>query len=83
LRASSGRGYFISVKPADKLEQEMRVWLEVSEGKALVRQLQGLTGKEVIAKGELAQMPANVGASVPPLGLYLRLGFAIEHAGAK
>jgi hypothetical protein len=83
LRFESGRGYFIAVKPADKAEQEMRVWLRAAEDKVLVRQLEGLSGKEVTAKGKLAQMPATVRASVPPLGLYLRHGFAIERAGAK
>ena len=82
LNFESGRGYFISVKPADKVEQEMRVWLRVSEDKVLVRQLQGLTGKEVIAKGKLGQMPEGVGASVPPLGMYLSR-FEIEGAGAR
>jgi hypothetical protein len=57
--------------------------LRAAEDKVLVRQLEGLSGKEVIAKGELAQMPANVRASVPPLGLYLRRGFAIKHAAAR
>jgi hypothetical protein len=28
-------------------------------------------------------MPQDVGASVPPLGLYLQPGFRIERAGAK
>jgi hypothetical protein len=83
LHFESGRGYFISVKPADKTEQEMRVWLRAAEDKVLVRKLQGLDGKEVTAKGKLAQMPENVGASVPPLGIYLRHGFNIEDAGAK
>ena len=83
LRFENGRGYFIAVKPADKAKEEMRVWLRAAEDKVLVRQLQGLSGKEVIAKGELVQMPANVRASVPPLGVYLRHGFAIEQAGKK
>jgi len=83
LRFENGRGYFIAVKPAGKVKEEMRVWLRAAEDKVLVRQLQGLSGKEVIAKGELAQMPANVRASVPPLGVYLRHGFAIEQAGKK
>jgi hypothetical protein len=82
LRFESGRGYFIAVKPANEKEQEMRVWLWISEDKVLVRQLQGLTGKEVIAKGKLGQMPEGVGASVPPLGMYLSR-FEIEGAGAR
>jgi hypothetical protein len=83
LHFESGRGYFISVKPADEAEQEMRVWLRAAENKELVRKLEGLDGKEVIAKGKLAQMPENVRASVPPLGIYLRYDFEIEPAGAK
>src|SRR5436190_22702067 len=42
LRFESGRGYFIAVKPANKTEQEMRVWLWISEQKRLVRKLEGL-----------------------------------------
>lgn len=84
LHIDTGRGYFISVKFRDQAKRESRVWLQVSENKILVEQLAGLTGKEVLAKGNLEQMPENVvGASVPPLGIYLRLNFEIEHAGAK
>ena len=71
LHFESGRGYFIAVKPATKTEAEIRVWLWISENKVLVRQLQGLNGKEVIASGKLAQLPEGHGASVPPLGLYM------------
>jgi hypothetical protein len=83
LHFESGRGYFISVKPADKVGREMRVWLSVTEDKVTGRKLQGLAGKEVTAKGKLEQMLEDVGASVPPLGIYLRLGFEIEPAGGK
>ncbi len=78
LHFESGRGYFISVKPADNAGRQMRVWLRAAEDKVLVRKLQGLEGKEVTAKGKLEQMPEDVGASVPPLGIYLCLGFEIE-----
>src|SRR5262245_56969127 len=57
LHFESGRGYFISVKPGGEREREMRVSLWISEDKALVRRLQGLEGKEVIAKGKIAQLP--------------------------
>ena len=83
LYFENGHGYFVTVKPADKAEQELRVWLRAAEDKALVRQMQELTGKEVIAKGKLAQMPENVGANVPPLGIYLRHGFTIEGGEKK
>jgi uncharacterized membrane protein affecting hemolysin expression len=71
------------VKPADKAGREMRVWLRAAEDKVLVRKLEGLDGKEVTAKGKLEQMPEDVRASVPPLGIYLRLGFEIEPTGGK
>jgi hypothetical protein len=83
LQFEHGHGYFITVKPADKAESEMRVWLRSGEDKALVRQMQELSGKEVSAKGELAQMPATVHSAVPPMGMYLRHGFTIEPGGAK
>jgi hypothetical protein len=76
-------GYFLSVPSVDKAGHETRVWLRTGEDKALVRELQGLDGKEVIARGDLAQMPRDVGSSVPPLGMYLQHGFKIERAGAK
>ena len=83
LHFESGRGYFLSVRPVDEAGRETRVWLRVAEDKALVRELQGLEGKEVIATGDLAQMPPDVRASVPPMGMYLQHGFRIERAGAK
>jgi hypothetical protein len=83
LQFESGRGYFIAVKPADKARRVMRVWLSVTEDKLTTGKLQGLNGKEVIARGKLEQLPEEVGASVPPLGIYLRLGFEIEAVAAK
>jgi hypothetical protein len=82
LRFESGRGYFIAVKPAKKTEQEMRVWLWISEDKGLVRKLQGLEGKEVLATGKLAQLPEGHHTSVPPLGLYMSR-FDIKEASAR
>ena len=83
LHFENGHGYFVTVKPADKADQEMRVWLRAAEDKALVRKMQELSGKEVVAKGELAQVPATVHSAEPPLGMYLRHGFTIEGAGTK
>jgi hypothetical protein len=57
--------------------------LRVAEDKVLVRKLEGLDGKGVAAKGKLAQLPQDVRASVPPLGLYLANGFTIEAAESK
>jgi hypothetical protein len=71
LHFEDGHGYFITVKPADTTEPEMRVWLWISEDKALVRKLQGLDGKEVVAKGKLAQRPPDRHTSVPPMGMYI------------
>jgi hypothetical protein len=81
LHFESGSGYFVAVRPADTKGQEMRVWLWISEDKALVRKLQGLDGKDVIVKGELAQQPTERQSSVPPLGMYMSR-FEIEAAGA-
>jgi hypothetical protein len=72
----------IAVKPAQKMEREMRVWLRISEDRALVRTLQGLEGKEVLATGRLAQLPEGQHASVPPLGLYMNR-FEIKDAIAR
>lgn len=83
LHFENGRGYLIAVIPTDKAERATHVWLRAAEDKELVRKLQELNGKEVIAKGNLAQMPKDVQASVPPLGIYLQHGFSIERAGAK
>jgi hypothetical protein len=82
LRFQSGRGYFIAVKPANNREQEMRVWLWISEDKVTVRKLQGLDGKQVLATGKLAQLPEGHQASVPPLGLYMSR-FEINEASAR
>jgi hypothetical protein len=82
LRFESGRGYFIAVKPANKTKQEMRVWLWISEDKVLVRKLEGLDGKEVLAKGKLAQLPEGHQTSVPPLGLYMSR-FEIKPASTR
>jgi RNA polymerase sigma factor (sigma-70 family) len=83
LHFEHGRGYFISVKSHDKFaEDKIRVWLRITENKILVRKLQELAGKEVMAKGHLEQMPEDVRASVPPSGIYL-LDFEIKHAAAR
>ena len=83
LHFEDGHGYFVSVTPNDKPARETRVWLRAAEDKALVRQMQGLDGKEVVAKGNLGQMASDVHANVPPLGIYLQHGFTIEGAGAR
>jgi len=78
--------YFIAVPPDVKGGRETRVWLLRGEDKdrELDRKLEKLDGKEVAAKGKLAQMPENVkSAKVPPLGLYLDNHFTIAAAKEK
>jgi hypothetical protein len=64
--------YFIVVRAAPFFE-ENRVWLWRSEDKnrALDRQLIELTGKEVVAKGQLKQLSGNAQGVVPAEGMYL------------
>jgi hypothetical protein len=64
--------YFIVVKAAPFFE-ENRVWLWRSEDKnrALDRQLIELTGKQVVAKGQLKQLSSNPQGVVPAQGMYL------------
>jgi RNA polymerase sigma factor (sigma-70 family) len=72
LRFEDGSGAFLSVKPARKGMPEMQVWLLYGEDKVTARRLEKLLGKEVVAKGELAQMPVGTqGSRIPPLGMYL------------
>jgi hypothetical protein len=82
LRFEEGRGYFISVKSAEKPERENRVWLWISEDKVTVRQLASLRGKKVLAEGDLEQLPEAVHANVPPNGMYLGK-FEIKGVEAK
>lgn len=64
--------YFIVVKAAPFFE-ENRVWLLRSEDKdrGLDRQLIELTGKEVVAKGQLKQLSGNAQGVLPAQGMYL------------
>jgi hypothetical protein len=48
----------------------------------LVRQLEALTDKQVLAKGNLEQMPEESHATVPPKGMYMSR-FEIKGFGAK
>lgn len=84
LHLERGHPYYILVKSADITEPEMRVWLMRSEdkNKELDRHLERLNGKEVVAKGRLAQIPATSHARVPPLGMYLSW-FEIKGADAR
>jgi hypothetical protein len=76
-----GTIYFIVIPSDVKGGQETQVWLMRTEDKnrELDRTLEGLKGKDVVAKGKLRQMPENSGhAVIPPLGLYLDLHFTVE-----
>jgi hypothetical protein len=73
LHFQEGQGYFISVKSRKHPGWENRVWLLLSENKVILRQLEGLKGRKVVAQGELEQMPDNVRASFPTQGMYLNL----------
>jgi hypothetical protein len=56
--------------------------LWITEDKVLVRKLEGLDGKEVLATGKLTQLPEGQQTSVPPLGLYMSR-FEIKEASAR
>jgi hypothetical protein len=72
LQFENGRGYYIAVKVPVKSDQEMRVWLWISEDKETGRKLEALNTKEVIAHGDLAQLPEGTQTrNVPPLGMYM------------
>jgi hypothetical protein len=60
-----------AVKSAEKPEREHRVWLRISEDKVTARLLESLKAKEVLAQGDLEQMPEAVHANVPPNGMYM------------
>jgi hypothetical protein len=77
-----GGGYYIAIRPGDDPKRETRVWLWITEDKVTVRKLEGLTGKEVTARGMLEQLPEDVRALVPPGGMYFSK-FEIEAAGAR
>jgi hypothetical protein len=87
LRFDKGNNIHLIVMPPDaRGGNPTRVWLLRGEDKnrQLDEKLDRLDGKEVVAKGKLAQMPENVqSARVPPLGLYLDNHFTIEAATAK
>jgi len=79
LHFENGHGYFVAVKSKRFDLQETRVWLLMSENKILARRLQSLLEKTVDVHGELEQLPANVSASTPSLGVYVR-NFEIDAA---
>lgn len=71
LRFEMGHGYYILVKGGKKTERETRVWLLIVEDKILVRKLEGLTGKEVIARGILEQTSKEGEYYKPPFSLIM------------
>jgi hypothetical protein len=81
-----GNIYLIAIPSDVKGGRETRVWLLRGEDKdrELDRKLKGLGGKQVVAKGRLAQMAENAKhAVIPPLGLYLDNHFTVEAAKVK
>jgi hypothetical protein len=81
-----GADVYVSVKRKDAFgkEEEARVWVWKSEGewKLLQHTLKPLYGKEVIATGELAQLPKGHTTSIPEGALYFLGKFEIKAAGA-
>jgi hypothetical protein len=67
----SGRGYFIDEK------SDHRIWLQMTENKLLVRDLQGLMNKSATVTGELRRVPKNVTTSIPAGADYFVYGFTI------
>jgi hypothetical protein len=66
------KGYQVSTGGAGQ------IWLKTAEDKELLKKLQTLTGKNVIAKGQLRKVPKNVTTSMPRGASYLKDGFTIE-----
>ena len=67
-----GGGYYIRVRPNDDPKRETRVWLLFGEDKLTGKNLEGLKGKDVVAKGLLQQHPTGSNVWwVPPGGMYL------------
>jgi hypothetical protein len=69
-----GHGYYVA-RPDGH-----RVWLQVTEAKVLVHDLQTLMGKSVIAEGEVRTVPMNVTMAIPSGSDYLLYGFSIRNA---
>jgi len=81
-----GNIYFIAIPSDVRGGRETHVWLLRGEDKdrELDRTLEGLDGKDVVAKGKLRQMPENTKhAVIPPLGLYVDNQFTVEAVKAK
>jgi len=74
LGFESPHGYYIE-RPDDH-----RIWLQVAEAKGLVHDLQELTGKSVVAEGELRTVPKNVTMNIPSGADYLLYGFTVRNA---
>jgi hypothetical protein len=65
-----GGGYYIRVRLKEEPATETRVWLVYGEDKVTGQTLDGLKGKDVVAKGWLQQR-ADGGWWVPAGGMYL------------
>jgi hypothetical protein len=72
LKFESGHGAFIEEKSGH------RIWLQTTENKVLVRELQALLNSTVIVTGELRKVPFNVTMSIPAGANYFSYGFTIR-----
>src|SRR6478735_12232661 len=79
LNFREGRGYFVEVPSKDFPKERIEVWLNITGDKVLGRQLQQMTGKTVVVRGRLEQLPSNVTTSIPSKGIYI-CSFEIELA---
>jgi hypothetical protein len=70
----SGHGFFIDE------HNDHRIWLQMTESKLLVRDLQGLVNKSAIVTGELRRVPKNVTTSIPSGADYFVYGFSVVPA---
>jgi hypothetical protein len=71
LEFQEGRGYFVQVDSKRFPENKNRVWLMIPEDKVLLRRIDALLCKQVTVRGGLEQLPENVRAAPPPLGMFL------------
>lgn len=71
LWSDEGMGYYIRIRPDDAPKRETRVWLWYSENKVLVRTMEELQGKQVVATGKLRQASVKGEGRLPHDAMYL------------
>jgi len=77
LGFESPHGYYI-----ERMDDH-RIWLQVTEAKGLVRDLQTLLGKSVVAEGELRTVPKHVTMNIPSGADYMPYGFTVRKADSN